>query len=187
MISPELPIALIGLRGVGKSSLAGRLANQLSREPHDTDTEIVRLAAARDLVEAGADTGAVLRSLGTAAFRDLEEEVLRDAVGRPGLVIATGGGIVERERSRSLLSQQSFAVWLDAPIEVLAHRIRTDTTDRPALYGGDPVTELPQLAARRAPLFAEVARLRVKVGSLSLPEAVAAILRALQGGDAGAE
>ena len=183
MIVPEssLPVALIGLRAVGKSTLARGVARRLDRSVLDTDDEIVRLAADRGLVPGDADTGAVFRALGAEAFRDLEGEVLADSSARrPALVIATGGGAVERPAARAILRNQTVAIWLDAPIELLARRMRADETDRPALFGGDPVAELPELAARRAPWFAEVARARLTIGRLDLDSAIGAIIQAVE-------
>ncbi|QDU68215.1 shikimate kinase [Engelhardtia mirabilis] len=181
MPEATLPIALIGLRAVGKSTLVAGVARRLGRAALDTDAEIVRLAVDRGLVPGTSDTGAVFRALGQEAFRDLEGEVLADACARrPALVIATGGGAVEREAARAILRHQAVAVWLDAPIEVLAQRMRVDATDRPALFGGDPIAELPQLAARRATWFAEVSRLRLRVGKLDPESTVRAIVEALE-------
>lgn len=179
MTSTPLPIALVGLRAVGKSALAQRLARRLGRSAVDTDAEIVRLAVERRQVGTSADTGEVLRALGEPAFRKLEEEALTDAVRQPNTVVATGGGAVEREQARTILRTRTIAVWLDAPIELLARRMREDAVDRPALFGRDAIAELPQLAARRTAWLAEVARVRVKVGSLDVDGALAAVLDAL--------
>ena len=75
------------------------------------------------------------------------------------LVLATGGGVFERESNRNLIPRCSFVVWLQVPVPELQRRLRADPTPRPPLLGSDPVEEVPVIAARREPHFARVAHL----------------------------
>ena len=148
----ERHVVLVGLMGVGKSTVGRRLAKELDRPFADVD-EQVELAA-------GATVPRLFRERGEAAFRAGEAELLADLVARPApLVIAAGGGVVTGEANRRLLAG-TFVVWLRASARFLAGR--TDPTHRP-LLAGDPEDALTRLADERAPLYAEVADAAVDV------------------------
>lgn len=151
--APARHVVLIGLMGVGKSTVGRRLAKELERPFADVD-EQVELAAGRAIP-------AIFRLDGEEAFRRLETEVLADLVGRVDpLVIAAGGGAVTRPENRALLPGRTTVVWLRAPAAFLARR--TDPSHRP-LLAVDPAGTLARLQAERGPLYAEVADLVVDV------------------------
>ena len=87
-------------------------------------------------------------------------------------VLATGGGTVEREHNRALLSTHALVVWLDVPVPELQRRLRADDVSRPPLLGSDEVDEVPEIARRRAPLYEEVARVRIDAG-VGTPQEIA--------------
>ena len=138
-------VALIGARCSGKTSAGRELAKRLRWTFVDLDEEIARAdAAAR---EAGAieSAGKVLERVGEAAFRDLESRALAEVLDRPGpFVLATGGGVVEREENKKLLARRTTCVWLRVAASEMQRRLRADPTPRPALEGLDPVEELPR-------------------------------------------
>lgn len=145
-------VVLVGLPGVGKSTVGRRLAKELDRPFADVDEQI-ELAA-------GATVPAIFRDRGEAAFRATEAAVLADLVGRPpALVIAAGGGVVTQDRNRALLAR-TYVVWLRASARFLA--LRTDPTHRP-LLAGDARGALERLTAERASLYEAVADLAVDV------------------------
>lgn len=173
-LAPPL-LALIGLRCSGKSTLAPLLAARLRLPWLDLDEQL----------EPGQSTGALLRSLGESRFRDLEERALERVLAharalpgpRPTLVLATGGGVVERAPNRALLARDALCIWLRAPIEVLQARLRASESaaagelaahaQRPALLGQDAALELPELARRREPAYESIARRRLDTHALS--------------------
>lgn len=155
-------IALIGLSGSGKTTVAQAVATALGWRVVDTDHEIER--------QTGHAIGHLFREWGEAAFRAKEREVLQHAVGEHNVVIATGGGMVEDAHNRELLRQASFTVWLHAPVETLLERLR-GTTDRPLLAGA-PDARLNHLAQHRAPFYAQLADWIVSTHLLT-PQAVA--------------
>lgn len=159
-MSPE-SVTLVGLRCSGKSTVGRELARLLGLGFVDLDEMI----AGKFSEEAGEDpctVGEVLERIGVPAFRELESRCLREVLGDGPVVVATGGGAVEAPGNRSLLSA-SRCLWLDAPVEVLAARLRADPTLRPALLGGgDPAAELAELHEKRAPLYREVASVRLQ-------------------------
>lgn len=169
-------IALVGLMGVGKSSVGRRLAQALNLPFHDADEEIER-AAGRSVTD-------IFAELGEADFRAGEHRVIRRLLEGPRHVLATGGGAFVNPETRALLKERAVTVWLKADLETLARRVgRRDT--RPLLRGRDPVQVLRAQAEARYPCYAE-ADLEVDTGDGSHQVAVAAVLRALATLKAGA-
>jgi shikimate kinase len=146
-------VVLVGLMGVGKSTVGRRLAREMDRPFADLDEQV-------ELAE-GCTVPTLFRTRGEAAFRAVEAAVLAELVARPApLVIAAGGGVVTGEANRRLLAS-TFVVWLRASAGFLAGR--TDPAHRPLLAGGDPRERLTRLAADREPLYRAVADATVDV------------------------
>lgn len=162
-------IALVGLMGVGKSSVGRRLANALSLPFRDADTE-VETAAGRSIPEIFAD-------LGEPAFRDGERRVIARLLEGPPHVMATGGGAFMSAETRALIRDHAISVWLKTDLEVLARRIgRKDT--RPLLIGKDPLEVLRAQAEVRYPVYAE-ADVTVETGDTAHHITVAQVIDAL--------
>ena len=139
-------ITLVGLMGVGKTSVGKRLAAALSLPFRDADIE-VEAAAGRSIPDIFAD-------LGEAAFREGERRVIARLLDEPPHVLATGGGAFMNTETRALIKNRSVSVWLRADVEVLARRVaRKD--NRPLLTGKDPLVVLRDLAEIRYPVYAE--------------------------------
>lgn len=165
-------IALLGLRGAGKSTIGRLLAAALDRRFVDLDEVIVSLAHTSGLSSAGL----LLEQLGEARFRELERAALEQQLaGERGCVLATGGGVVELESNRRLLREACAAIWLKVPPEALAARVDADPTRRPALVQGGSLAEARALAARREGWYREAAWLELDCG-LDTPAAVLARL-----------
>ncbi|MDG6080212.1 shikimate kinase [Erythrobacter litoralis] len=147
-IAPRInrPVVLVGLMGVGKSTIGRRLANLLRRDFVDVDEEIEH-AAARTISE-------IFEEHGEPYFRDGERRVIKRLMDEDHGVIATGGGAFVDPQTRALILEQGIAVWLDCEIETLVKRTaRRDS--RPLLRNGDPKQILSDLKAKRAPAYAE--------------------------------
>jgi len=165
----DRPIVLVGLMGVGKSTVGRRLAKRLGLPFIDTD------AAIEDA--AGYSAGEVFERFGEEDFRDGERRLVARIVDGEVRVIATGGGAYVDARTRQLLNERAITVWLDAPVEILAERTaRRDT--RPMLRD-DPKGTLERLSAERQPAYAE-AHIHVKSGNGAHRDVVDAIVRALE-------
>lgn len=163
-------IVLVGLMGVGKSSVGRRLANFLDLPFRDADNE-VEAAAGRSISE-------IFAELGEAAFRDGERRVIGRLLDEPPHVLATGGGAFVNPETRALINEKAVSVWLKADIELLARRVsRKD--NRPLVRGKDPIQVLSQLAEVRYPAYAE-AQVHVETGDTPHGVAVDAILTALR-------
>lgn len=164
-------IALVGLMGVGKTSVGRRLAQRLRLAFVDSDAEIERAAglAIREIFE----------RFGEARFREGERRTIARLVAGPPCVIATGGGAFVDAGTRALILERCVAVWLDADLDTLTERVsRCD--QRPLLRGGNPREALAALAAARNPIYAQ-AHIAVRNGHLSCDAVVNRILVALAG------
>jgi shikimate kinase len=143
---PQKPIVLIGLMGVGKSTVGKRLAARLHLPFVDADHEI-ELAADLSIPE-------IFEKFGEAHFRDGERRVIARLIdGRPK-VIATGGGAFMQADTRALILERAITIWLDADIDVLVDRVGRREGSRPLLSGKDPAQVLRELAAVRNPVYA---------------------------------
>lgn len=164
-------VALVGMAGVGKSSVARRLATAMGRPWHDLDAAVTT-AEHRTVAE-------IFEDLGEERFRDLESAELAAALAsdRPS-VIATGGGVVERPENRAALDA-AVVVWLRADDDVLVERLTNSSVERP-LLGDDIAGRVATLTARRADWYSEVADVVVDVGSADVAGAVDAVRRALR-------
>ncbi len=139
------PIVLVGLMGVGKSTVGRRLANRLRVPFVDADTAIEEAA--------GMSVTEIFAQFGEPYFRDGERRVIARLVdGRPK-VIATGGGAFINDDTRALILEQATAIWLNASPEVLAERVKRRDT-RPLLRGKDPLKVLRELSEKRNPIYA---------------------------------
>ena len=114
--------------------------------------------AARAPIFQSPTAGEILQSQGEPAFRALESEALSEILGREtSCVLATGGGVVEREENRRELALHALCIWLRVDAAELARRLRADPTPRPSLSGEDAASEIPKLALRRDPFYAALA------------------------------
>ena len=164
---------LVGLMGVGKSTVGRRLAKRLRLEFVDSDVEIEQAA--------GCTISEIFDKFGEANFRDGERRVIARLVTGPPKVIATGGGAFMDARTRALILDSCIAVWLDADVKLLAERVsRRD--NRPLLKGKDAATVLSELAAKRNPYYAE-AHIHIRSESTPHDDAVERIIRAIGDGD----
>ena len=174
MTSPPRPerVALIGLRGSGKTTVGRLLARRLDWEFVDTDEQIER------------QTGYTIREIfvreGEPKFRVIEAEVLQRVFPRRQLVISAGGGAVLTGQNQPLFSGTgTLTVWLDADSGVLAQRIEADRENhgqRPRLTSAMTVLEeVDQLRAQRSAIYQRLSHARIDTGGVSADEAVRAI------------
>jgi shikimate kinase len=166
---PERTIALVGLMGVGKSTVGRRLAQRLGLPFEDGD-EAIETAARMSVSD-------IFAQLGEAEFRAGEARVMRRLLEGPRIVLATGGGAILNPDTRALLKERATTVWLKADLNVVAQRVQRRDT-RPLLRGKDPLQALSAMAEVRYPVYA-TANITVEVGSGAHAQAVEAILTAL--------
>lgn len=165
----DRPVVLVGLMGVGKSTVGRRLARRLGLSFVDSDTEIEDAA--------GYPAAEIFERYGEQDFRDGERRLVARLVEGEIRVIATGGGAYVDPTTRQLLNERAITVWLDAPVDILAERTsRRDT--RVQLRNGNPKAVLERLAEERRPSYSE-AHIHVKSGDGAHSDVVETIISAL--------
>jgi len=166
----DRPVVLVGLMGVGKSTVGRRLAKRLGLPFVDSDSAIEDAA--------GYTAAEVFERYGEQDFRDGERRLVARLIDGEVRVIATGGGAYVDARTRQLLNERAITVWLDAPVDILAERTsRRDT--RAQLRKGEPKSILERLAKERRQSYEE-AHIHVKSGDGAHKEVVDAIVQALE-------
>ncbi|MBD0385382.1 MAG: shikimate kinase [Nostoc sp. C3-bin3] len=162
---------LIGMMGVGKTTVGRLLAKELGYGFVDTDNVIAQAT--------GKSINQLFAQVGEAAFRQIESDVLSQVCAFTKLTISTGGGIVLRQENWGYL-HHGLIVWLDAPVELIYSRLAEDTT-RPLLQDADPKGKLRSLLEQRTPLYSQ-ADLHITVQEGETPEDIAKrILEAIPG------
>jgi XRE family aerobic/anaerobic benzoate catabolism transcriptional regulator len=161
-------IALVGLRGAGKSTIGAEVAKELGVRFVELDAEI-EAAAALPLDQ-------IFEIHGEAYYRRLEREVLMRVLSSgKRAVIATGGGIVTDPESWRRLKQKTKTIWLRAAPEAHYQRVMAQGDLRPMKNRPSAMAELRALLAARAPLYAE-AELTIDTTKLDVAKAVDAVL-----------
>lgn len=164
-----MTIALLGIRGAGKSSIGARLAARLTLPFFELD----RLIEA----EAGLSLAEVFALHGEEYYRRLEVEALRRLLREStGAVLATGGGIITNPEARTLLEEHTITVWLKANAEEYWNRVVRQGDPRPMTGRPGAKTELRRLLAERDPLYRR-ARYRIDTARLGTDGSVEAIIR----------
>jgi 3-dehydroquinate synthase len=164
-------IILLGFMGAGKSTVGRELARRCGCDFIDLDERIE--------VRAGRTIREIFASCGEEAFRDLETAALREAASCRGAVIATGGGIIQREDNRSLLRQIGRTVYLRAGLETLVERMAGSEARPLADDSDEGRLRLRSLLSAREPFYA-AANLIVDTEDLSPGETAARIIAELE-------
>lgn len=142
----DRPVVLVGLMGVGKSTVGKKLAALLKTDFVDADVEIEHAAAM--------SVGEIFERFGEAHFRDGERRVIARLMEERHGVIATGGGAFVNAETRATILDRGIAVWLDAALETLVERTARKS-HRPLLNSGNPAETLEKLKREREPHYAE--------------------------------
>jgi shikimate kinase len=164
-------ILLIGMMGVGKSTVGRALATRLGWLYLDSDEEV--------LAATGRTVKQISEEDGVDRLHQFEDEALVAALQSPtSAVIGVAGGALLVEANRELLKGAQHVVWLRASLETLAARIGTKG-DRP-YFDDDPARTIRELYEVRRPLYAEVATVTIDVDESAPEEIVETILATLQ-------
>jgi XRE family aerobic/anaerobic benzoate catabolism transcriptional regulator len=140
-------VALIGLRGAGKSTLGHMLADDLRVPFVELDRVIEQIA--------GCDVGEIHSLYGATAFRRYELRALQEAIAaHPRAVIATGGGLVTEPATFSLLLTHCFTVWLRAVPDEHMKRVIAQGDMRPMAGNAEAMEDLKRILASREAAYA---------------------------------
>jgi shikimate kinase len=138
-------LALLGLPGAGKSTVARHVGELLHRPVVDFDEQIER--------RAGATIAQIFEAHGEAHFRDLEREVTQELVTAPASVLAPGGGWSTRSSVVGLIRPRTLLVWLQVSPRAALERMGTLIVSRPLLMKGDSGQILADLLADRQQFY----------------------------------
>jgi XRE family aerobic/anaerobic benzoate catabolism transcriptional regulator len=170
-------IALLGLRGAGKSTLGAEVARRLSVPFFELDA----LVAA----EAGMPLATIFEMHGEAWFHRLEREVLRSFLdSHPVAVLATGGSIVTQRETFELVRQRALTVWLKARPQDHWDRVVRQGDMRPMRNRANAMAELKTLLRTRRALYM-LADTVVDTSGTSLDQAAARIVNVAMNGKGG--
>jgi shikimate kinase len=163
-------IALVGLMGVGKTTIGRRLAKRLALPFYDSDEEIEQAS--------GRTVKGYFKDHGEAAFRDGERRVISRLLSDGPIVLSTGGGAFIPDATREILKSNSVTVWLEADHATLMDRVMRKKT-RPLLDVPDPAAKMRELIDERYPIYAE-AELKVQAVGGTHMQTVEMVIAALE-------
>jgi shikimate kinase len=166
---PRENLVLIGFMGSGKSAVGRVVARRLRFRFVDTDALIVK--------EAGQPISAIFAEHGEEHFRNLETETLRSLRNLRHTVIATGGGVVVKERNHAILRELGFVVWLAASEDVIFERVSRNSK-RPLLQTANPRATITEMLAVRRPLYQAAAAWSLDTTTRSHANSAEAIITA---------
>ncbi len=140
------PIALVGLMGVGKTTVGRRLAKRLELPFYDSDEEIEQAS--------GRTVAGYFRDHGEEAFRAGERRVIERLLDGEPKILATGGGAFIPDETRSVLQANALTIWLKGDFETIMERVSRKNT-RPLLQVPDPRAKMRELMDHRYPIYAQ--------------------------------
>jgi XRE family transcriptional regulator, aerobic/anaerobic benzoate catabolism transcriptional regulator len=168
-------IALIGLRGAGKSTLGKLLAKTIGWNFVELNKEIER--------QNGLEVAEIINLYGQEGFRRMEQAALAQLLARKELmVLATGGGIVSEPLTFDLILKSFYTIWLKAEPEEHMARVRRQGDLRPMADDRSAMAELRNILKSREPLYAranavvDTAGLSVEAAAARLSDAVAPVI-----------
>jgi XRE family aerobic/anaerobic benzoate catabolism transcriptional regulator len=140
-------IALVGLRGAGKTTLGRKAADALKRPFFELDREIERIS--------GTPLGSILELYGQQAYRRYELQALQELLAaEPQFVVATGGSLVSEAATYELLLRSCFTVWVRTTPEEHMRRVIAQGDLRPMNVGHQAMDDLQRILDERSELYA---------------------------------
>ncbi|WP_322995906.1 3-dehydroquinate synthase [Castellaniella sp.] len=164
------PIFLVGMMGVGKTTIGRQLAAALGRQFADLDHAIE--------ARCGVPVATIFDIEGEAGFRRRETALLDECTRISGLVLATGGGAILAPENRAMLRARGYVVYLYAGVDELYQRVARDR-NRPLLQTEDPRQRIADLLAQREPLYDSVADIRQDTASQPINQVLRNLIASL--------
>ena len=164
-------IIFVGLMGSGKTTIGKHISKALEMDFLDTDHAIE--------AKTGVNIATIFELEGEEGFRLREQNLLMDIIDQQKMVIATGGGIVLREKNRQLLQQLGRVVYLRSNLKDLILRLKDDNT-RPLIQNVDLAKKFNDLITEREPLYIEVADFIINTNNKKINEIKKELLELLK-------
>ena len=165
-----MKVFLVGPMGTGKSTTGRNLSEKLDFDFYDTD-KLIEKAEGRKIKD-------IFEQDGEDYFRQKESEALSETKTLRNVVIATGGGIVEKEENRLFLKNEDKVIFLDSTPERQYERTK-DSKKRPLLNDGDSLEILKKLYEKRFNLYETVSKIKISMDNLNTEEILKKIIKFL--------
>lgn len=140
----KAPIVLVGMMGVGKSSIGQALAHRLGWKFGDSDKMIED--------KAGMPVADIFSEFGELKFRAVEKSTILDLLKHEHSVVSTGGGAVMDEETMEAIKNRGLSIWLQADLDYIFDRV-SKNDNRPLLRTDDPKRTLAELMEKRRPYY----------------------------------
>lgn len=168
----RMRIALIGMRGAGKSTLGAKLAAETNNHFIELDKEIEK--------DTGMPLGEIFLLYGQSGFRAIEKRTLERVLKEnERAVISVGGGVVSEKETFDLLLSNCFTVWVKAQPEEHMSRVMAQGDFRPMAANGQAMEDLRRILEAREPLYHK-ADLCLDTSGTSVDESFAKLKASLQ-------
>ncbi|HKW31675.1 MAG TPA: helix-turn-helix transcriptional regulator [Candidatus Acidoferrum sp.] len=168
----RMRIALIGMRGAGKSTLGSMLARKMENRFVELDSEIEK--------DTGMPLGDIFSLYGQAGFRAIEKRTLERVLKEnEHAVISVGGGIVSEKETFDFLLSRCYTVWIKAQPEEHMSRVMAQGDFRPMAANSQAMEDLRRILEAREPLYRK-ADLLLDTSGAAVEESLAKLKKALQ-------
>lgn len=164
-------IALIGYRGVGKSSVAKKLGKMLGWKVFETDRMVEQMT--------GKKVAEIVKEKGWGRFRQLEAEAVRKAAAEDKVVIATGGGAVMQAENARRLKKGGLLVLLKADADVIKRRLKLKK-ERLPLLGRNSISEVEEVLTQRMPVYESLADFAIDTTDESIEQVASTIAKGIK-------
>ena len=165
-----MKVFLVGPMGTGKSTTGRNLSEKLDFDFYDTD-KLIEKVEGRKIKD-------IFEQDGEDYFRQKESEALSATKTLKSVVIATGGGIVEKEENRLFLENEDKVIFLDSTPERQYERTK-DSKKRPLLNDGDSLEILKELYEKRFNFYEAVSKTKISMDNLNTEEILKKIIKFL--------
>ena len=165
-----MKVFLVGPMGTGKSTTGRNLSEKLDFDFYDTD-KLIEKVEGRKIKD-------IFEQDGEEYFRQKESEALSATQTLKNVVIATGGGIVEKEENRLFLENEDKVIFLDSTPERQYERTK-DSKKRPLLNDGDSLEILKKLYEKRFNFYEAVSKIKISMDNLNTEEILKKIIKFL--------
>lgn len=168
MLMNKKNIYLIGLMGAGKTTVGRLLAKSLGVPFYDSDKAIEDIT--------GVDIATIFELEGETGFRLRESKMIRELTGMANIVLATGGGSILNEKSRALLKENGFVVYLQCSVDRIVERTSKNSR-RPLININNQREKIQSILNERESMYLSCANLVIDSGQIKSKTTVKEILK----------